>query len=99
MVKVQFRQKAIDDLNSIWNYTAHKWSEEQADRYYNMIKMACNDIRPNYEIGKEYERIREGLFGVRTGKHIVFYRQVSKERMEALRILHSRMDLKIRLSE
>lgn len=26
--------KAVEDLSSIWNYTAEEWSEVQADRYY-----------------------------------------------------------------
>ena len=53
MVKVIFRQKAIDDLNNIWNYTFEKWSEKQADKYYAMLKMACNGIGENLEIGKK----------------------------------------------
>jgi len=44
MAKVIFRQKAIDDLNNIWNYTFEKWTEEQADKYYAILKMACNGI-------------------------------------------------------
>ena len=38
MVKVIFRQKAIYDLNSIWNYTLEQWSENQADKYYALLK-------------------------------------------------------------
>jgi len=30
-------EKAIEDLENIWTYTLHKWSIEQADRYYNLI--------------------------------------------------------------
>lgn len=32
MAKVVLRQEAIDDLNSIWNYTFEKWSEKQANK-------------------------------------------------------------------
>ncbi len=52
MAKVVFRQKAIDDLNNIWNYTFEKWSENQADKHYTILKMACNGIGENPEIGK-----------------------------------------------
>lgn len=31
MAKVTLRQKAIDDLNDIWDYTFEQWSEKQAD--------------------------------------------------------------------
>ena len=33
MPKVILKQKAINDLNSIWDYTFEKWSENQADIY------------------------------------------------------------------
>jgi toxin ParE1/3/4 len=32
MAKVILRQKAIDDLNNIWDYTFEKWSEKQANK-------------------------------------------------------------------
>ena len=44
MVKVILRQEAINDLNSIWNYTFEKWSENHADFYYNTIKIAFQEI-------------------------------------------------------
>ena len=44
MAKIVFRQKAIDDLNNTWNYTYKKWSEKQADKYYAILRMACNGI-------------------------------------------------------
>jgi len=34
------RQEAINDLSDIWGYTALKWSEDQADKYYQTIKYA-----------------------------------------------------------
>ncbi len=34
MANVVLKQKAIDDLNTIWTYTFEKWSEQQADKYY-----------------------------------------------------------------
>jgi len=40
MSKVMLKQRAINDLNSIWDYTFEKWSENQADIYYRTIKVA-----------------------------------------------------------
>ena len=34
MAEIIFRQEAIDDLNKIWEYTFEKWSESQADKYW-----------------------------------------------------------------
>ncbi len=99
MAKVILRQEAIDDLNHMWDYTFEKWSEKQADKYYTIIKMACNWIGENPDIGKEYEGISENLLGLKAEKHIIFYRQISSDIIEIIRILHERMDLKNRLSE
>jgi len=41
MTKYFFSNKAIEDLSAIWNYTIETWSEEQADKYYNMLLAFC----------------------------------------------------------
>lgn len=63
MAKVVLRQKAIDDLNHIWGYTFEKWSAKQADKYYAAIKLACDGIGQNPDIGKQYNRISQKLLG------------------------------------
>ena len=72
MAKVVLRQEAIDDLNNIWYYTFETWSETQADKYYATIKMACNGIADNPNVGKEYDGINKNLLGVKSEKHIIF---------------------------
>ncbi len=57
MAKVIFRQAAIHDLTAIWNYTAQEWSENQADKYYQTIKLACLQIGENPKAGKRYPEI------------------------------------------
>jgi toxin ParE1/3/4 len=99
MAKVILRQKAIDDLNDIWNYTFEQWSENQANKYYASLKIACYEIGENPEIGREYFGISRNLFGFKTGKHIIFYHLITENEIEIVRILHERMDLKTRLTE
>lgn len=99
MAKVILRQEAIDDLNNIWDYSFEKWSEKQADKYYATIKMACNGIGESPNIGKEYDGISKNLLGLKSEKHIIFYKPLSNDRIEIIRILHERMDLKNRITE
>lgn len=99
MAKVVFRQEAISDLANIWNYTSQEWSENQADKYYGTIKLACNEIEKTPTIGKSYSEISENLLGFKTGKHIIFYCQISEDEIEIISILHERMDLKSRINE
>lgn len=97
MIKISFRQKANDDLNSIWDYTYENWSETQADKYYATIKFACEEIGRNPELGQVYSGISRNLLGLMSGKHIIFYTSISEN--EIVRILHERMDLENRLTE
>ncbi|TXI85813.1 MAG: type II toxin-antitoxin system RelE/ParE family toxin [Crocinitomicaceae bacterium] len=99
MVKVILRQEAINDLTDIWNYILQKWSEKQANTYYKTIKSACSEIGKNPTIGKPYFEIKNDLFGLKSGKHIVFYCQTSPSEIDVIRILHQRMELKNRLNE
>lgn len=99
MANVIFRQKSIDDLNKIWNYTSEKWSELQADKYYASLELACAQIGKNPALGKKYDRIKDNLMGLRIGRHIIFYQIVDKDIIEIIRILHERMDIENRLDK
>lgn len=99
MAKVILRQGAINDLTNIWEHTFQMWSEKQADKYYETIKFACSEIGENPSIGKNYPEISYHLLGLKTGKHIIFYHQISDDEIEIIRVLHERMDLKSRLTE
>ncbi|GAA0871650.1 type II toxin-antitoxin system RelE/ParE family toxin [Gangjinia marincola] len=97
MPKIVLRQQSIEDLNAIWLYTASQWSQQQADKYYTSIQDACNSIGEQPEIGRNYDAIELGLFGFKIGRHIIFYLFASTDKIEVIRILHERMDLKNRL--
>ncbi|MDO5615591.1 MAG: type II toxin-antitoxin system RelE/ParE family toxin [Cruoricaptor ignavus] len=99
MTKVILRREAINDLTDIWNYTLYKWSEKQADKYYQKIKLACKSIGENPSLGKSYPEISKHLLGLKCEKHIIFYCQISNSEIEIIRILHGRMDLKRRINE
>ncbi len=99
MAEYILTNKAVEDLNGIWNYTVDKWSEEQADRYYDMLLHNCENIANNPHLGKNYDGVKTGLFGLRANKHIIFYRIPDNRPIEITRILHGRMDLKNRTTE
>ena len=61
--------------------------------------MACNGIGENPGIGINYEGIKDNLLGFKSGKHIIFYQQISNDKVEIIRILHEKMDLKDRILE
>ena len=47
MANVALRQKAIDDLNDIWDYTYKMWSEKQADKLLNQFNFLLPIVPEN----------------------------------------------------
>ncbi|MFC7357068.1 type II toxin-antitoxin system RelE/ParE family toxin [Jejudonia soesokkakensis] len=90
-------KKAIIDLDDIWIYTFKKWSKEQADRYYNLIINEIEFIAENYLIGKSAEQTRKNYRVTKIKSHLIFYRKINNNKIEIVRVLHQRMDIKKRL--
>ena len=92
-------QKAVEDLEKIWNYTFDKWSPEQADRYYELIIDEIEFISNNFMTGKSMEHIRKGYRASIIKSHLVFFRMAKDNVVEIIRILHQRMDIESRINE
>ncbi|MCU4176278.1 type II toxin-antitoxin system RelE/ParE family toxin [Carboxylicivirga sp. N1Y90] len=99
MAKYELTNKAVIDLNNIWDYTFDTWSEYQADKYYDILLSSCQDIADNPELGTNYTEINSELFGLKVNRHIIFYRKSIDNPIEITRILHEQMDLKNRITE
>ena len=97
MVSYKLSNKAVKDLSSIWDYTFETWSEIQADKYYNELIENCEELAKNQSLGRIYAEIDSGILGCKVGSHIIFYRIKSISKIEIIRFLHSKMDLKIRI--
>ena len=84
------------DLDEIWDYTARRWSVEQAERYIRALVEACQEIAVGSREGVAVEHIRRGYLKLAVGSHFVFYRQ-GVAGPEIIRVLHQRMDVEARL--
>lgn len=94
MGKYKLSNRALEDLAEIWDYTFDEWSEQQADKYYELILASCQDLANNPEFGKKYEIGIQGVFGYKSNRHIIFFIELRKGEIEIVRILHEMMDLK-----
>lgn len=94
MAKYRLTVKAVEDLSLIWDYTFETWSENQADKYYDLLVDNFNLIAEKPFLGKDYSIIKECLLGFLAAKHIIFYRKIADNEIEIIRILHQQMDLK-----
>jgi toxin ParE1/3/4 len=97
MSKYRIREKAIEDLDSIWLYTVDTWSEKQANNYFDLIIQEIELIAGNKNIGVSIQNIRNGYYFSRVKSHVIFY--VITDKVEVVRILNQKMDIDNRLQE
>ena len=94
MSKFHLTNKAVEDLEEIWDFTVETWSEKQAEKYYLQFLNSCQELANDPNRGKKYNEIAEEILGFRFYQHIIFYRKIAANEIEVIRILHGRMDLK-----
>ena len=99
MAEYLISEKALEDLNIIWIYTAENWSVEQANRYYNLIVDEIEYVSENFKETKDFGNVRENYKFSKVKSHLVFYKKIENSEMEVVRILHERMDIKNRIND
>ena len=99
MAEYIINEKALEDLNNIWIYTAENWSVEQADRYYNLIINEVEFASENYETLKDFGNVRKDYRYSKVKSHLIFCKKIGNEQMEVVRILHEKMDVKNRIND
>ena len=99
MAEYILSEKALEDINNIWIYTAENWSVEQADRYYNLIIDEIEYIVNNLEMARDFGKIRESYSYSKVKSHLIFFKKGKANEIEVVRGLHERMDIENRLAE
>jgi toxin ParE1/3/4 len=85
--------RAQADIEEIWEYTAERWSDRQAEAYLRLINAAVDTVTVNPEAGRSYhDYLRPGYRKYLVGSHVLFYR-VTNTDVVVVRILHQRMDV------
>lgn len=97
MSKYSISEKAINDINTIWIYTAENWSVEQANRYYNLIFDEIEFIAIHFEAIKDFGHVRKGYRYSKVKSHLIFCRKTKNNEIEVIRVLHEKMDVKNRI--
>lgn len=64
--------EAAIDLENIWLYTIETWSEEQANRYLDLIFDEIEYLSIKPQSGTDYSYIRKGYFRSRVKSHFIF---------------------------
>lgn len=91
MKALAFSPAAETDIDGIWNYSADNWGPEQADRYTDEIRDACEALAVGRRKGRTLD-VRPGYLKLSTGSHMIYFRD-SGDRLEIIRILHGSQDV------
>lgn len=93
MVTFTLTRKAKEDMLAIGRYTRAQWGVTQQNHYLNLLDSAFHDLANKRAIGQPCNEIRENYSKYLAGKHVIFYRQITPDQIEIVRILHGRMDI------
>lgn len=91
--------KAVADLKEIGRYTQKQWGREQRNTYLALLDDCFHQLATNPLRGKDCSEIRDGYRKHPAGSHMIFYRLLSNDTIEIVRVLHGHMDVETRLSE
>lgn len=83
---------AQNDLAEIWRYGAMTWSDEQADRYLDVLVNGFELIAEQPELSRLRAEFSPPVRIFPTGSHLVVY-IVDQQGVTILRVLHNRRDL------
>jgi toxin ParE1/3/4 len=84
-------RRAQADIEQIWNYTAARWDEEQADRYVRILHEGIEAVARDPRRGRPCDNIRVGYRKYPVGSHVLFF-QMLEGAVHVVRVLHQRMD-------
>lgn len=90
---------ALQDLKEIGRYTQKHWGLSQRDLYLRMLDDSFHQLAVEPLKGKDCFDIRPGYFKFNAGSHIIFYRQLTDDQIQIVRVLHGRMNIETRLSD
>jgi toxin ParE1/3/4 len=91
-------KSAESDLLEIWDYTAHTWGVNQAEKYLKRLESRFFDLAAEPQKGRPRKDLASDYFSYHEVRHLIFYRP-QDEGIAIARILHERMDLGERLLE
>ncbi len=88
---VRLAQAAIEDLESIDDYTVRTWDADQADRYLDMLWATFEQIAKDPTRWRLRPELHPDCRICLAGRHAILFR-VRDDRVEIGRVLHDAMD-------
>jgi toxin ParE1/3/4 len=97
-VAIKIFPQAKSRILEIWDYTAERWSDNQADKY---VRSLVETIKLLPEVQHRWRSVNDqglqGTFYVRHAHHYIFFRKFSNGSLGVISVLHENMDIPARL--
>jgi toxin ParE1/3/4 len=90
-MKYKITEAAYRDLDEIWLYTFQKWSEKQADTYFDLIIQEIEILSNNQSQAKRVPIITKNYYYSRALSHYLFFKY-GDNCIQIVRILHKMRD-------
>ncbi len=90
-------KNAVGDLDQLRDSSVETWGSDQAYDYLSQLISDIDRVALKPASRRACDDIRPGLFRVKSGFHVIFYRQVESGSIRVVRVLHERMDFGSRL--
>ncbi|MCB1736452.1 MAG: type II toxin-antitoxin system RelE/ParE family toxin [Gammaproteobacteria bacterium] len=97
MAGYRLRALARNDLEAIWAYTVETWGIQQAERYFESLFVAFDELANNPQMGRTRDEVLPGLRSFPQGRHVVFY-EVDGPTITIIGIVHQSADVNRHLS-
>jgi toxin ParE1/3/4 len=87
----RLRPRAVEDLETIWLYTATQWPLDQAELYIRELTAGLDFLVAHPEIARERVELSPPVRIHRIAAHLVVYR-IEPDYLDIIRIRHRRED-------
>jgi len=97
-MQIMLRPRAEADLSDIWDYTEAAWGQNQAQDYFADLDRMFQSIARFPEMARQRTEFDPPVRIQRFRQHVVVY-LVDEDRIDVIRVLHSRSNWTTLLAE
>jgi toxin ParE1/3/4 len=96
--KLLLTQRALQDIQGIFEYFAERWGKRAAEKYLNDIESGLDRVKAQPDILRPEPDLHAALTFYRVNKHLLVC-DMQPESIVVLTVVHASMDIPTRLAE
>jgi toxin ParE1/3/4 len=92
VARYQLTPRALQDLDSIADYSLARWGANQTEAYLRQIAGRFQWLAENPSVGRARDDVADGYRSFPEGKHVIFY-LVKTDEIAIIGVPHAAMDV------